>query len=242
MDVLKDARAKKYISLLDGTSPSYNVLNGCRCLVKNMPEGVHSEIATPFNSNSAEICIMRKGENIGEILLYITKKSYFDGDTMKLLVREMLNATDNCLTNEFYRILHTNFLMHPPCAQYMSKVYDDFILVPSKNYFSGMPLWDYLVDCLNRMVNAIFFYENKEATVYAIKKTLIFCVEILQMDFEVSKIKNVPKPLVMKCFKYHPEKKTKMLKIMKILNQLFKTRQDFQMPVIHLVMLVNQFH
>lgn len=239
MDLLKDATVKEYISSLDGISPSYNLLNSCQCLQKNMPEGIHAETTKPYNNNSAELAAMRKCNNIKLVSVFITMKSYFNGDTMKMLMNKMLKCKDTDTVEDFYYVLYSNFLMHPPCAQYMNLEYENLLLTPYKNYFMGMTLWDYLIDCLNLITSRSFPNQDNKVAIYSIKKSFIFCVDILQMDFEVSKKKNC-NPLVMKCLKYDPEKKPRMHKFTNFLNKLFKDMKDFEIPVIHLAMLVNQ--
>lgn len=246
MDLLKNATVKEYISSLDGSSPCYIMLNTCQCLKRNMPDGAHNKDAICFRNNSVELAVLRESSKIRSVVMYISKKSYFGGDSMKMLTNSMLNCIDVDTIDRFYYVINTNFLMHPPCAHYMNKEYENFILTPYKKCFLEMTLWDYLIDCLNKITKGSFLNldgddKDNKVSIYAIKKSFTFCVEVLQMDFEVSKKKNY-QPLVLKCLKYNPVRKTRMHKMYSLLDKLFKNMKDFKMPAIHLAMLINQFN
>lgn len=241
MNLLKDPMVKEYILSFNGRSPGYELPNKCQCLQNNMPEGAHAETTEPFNDNSAELATMRENIRMKSLVMYITKKSYFNGDTMKMLITKMLKCKDVSKVEMVYHVLNTNFLIHPPCAQYMNVEYETFLLTPYRDYFSGMTLWDYLIDCLSRLSSRSFPNQDNKVVVYAIKKLLVFCVDLLQMDFEISQKKNC-NPLVMKCLKYNPEKKTRVHKFTKLLDELFTNRKDFKIPTIDLAILVNKFN
>ncbi|XP_025202472.1 uncharacterized protein LOC112599676 [Melanaphis sacchari] len=239
MNILKDSRVKEYISSLDGLSPVQYVPTVCQCIKENFPENAHSDIAYPFSNNLAELAANQGPKNIRLIVMYITKTSFFNGDTMKFLVNEMLECKEDATVEQYYNVLDQNFKMHPPCAQYMDTEYEQLILGPYRKCFGEMTLWDYIIERLNQITSGSLLYGDNKAFDLAFKRCFSFCVCILQMDFEVSKKRNI-RSLIAKCLKYNSERKTRMSEITKLLDMLFNTGYDFQMPVINLAILVNQ--
>jgi len=211
----------------------------CQCIKHNLAEDAHSNIANPFSNNLAELAANRGPKHIRLIVMYITKVSYFNGDTMRFLVNEMLECKDVATVEQYYNVLDQNFKMHPPCAQYMNTEYEQLLLGSYKKYFGEMTLWDYIIELLNQITSGTLLYGDNKAFDLAFKRCFSFCICVLQSDFEVSKIKNV-KSLVAKCLKYNSERKTRMSEITKLLDMLFNTGYDFQIPVINLAILVSQ--
>ncbi|KAF0752994.1 ACYPI006543 protein [Aphis craccivora] len=239
MDMLKDSIVKKYKSSLDGWNPLQCMPLDCQCIRENISEDAHSVIAYPYSNNMAELAAIQGPKNIRLIIMYISKTCYFNGDTMKYLVNEMLQCKDVETIEQYYNVLDQNFNMHPPCAQYMDKEYDKLLLGSHRKYFEEMSLWDYIIKLLNQITTGEILYGDNEAYDLAFKNCLSFCICILQIDFEVSKRKNV-RPLVAKCLKYHSARKTRMSDITKLLDTLYNTGYDFQVQVIDLALLVNQ--
>lgn len=239
MNILKDSRVIEYISSLDGLSPIQYVPTVCQCIKENIQEDAHSDIAVPFSSNLAELAANQGPKYIKLIVMYITKTSYFNGDTMKFLIKEMLECKDVEIVEQYYNVVAQNFKMHPPCAQYMETEYEKLLLGSYKHNFREITLWDYIIECLNNMTNGSLLYGDDKAYDLAFKRCFSFCICVLQIEFEVSKKKNV-KSLVAKCLKYKLERKTRMSEITKLLDMLFNTGYDFQMPVINLAILVSQ--
>lgn len=240
MNLLRDRRVVKYISSLDGLSPSQYVPMACLCIKENMLiNDAHCETVKPFSKNLAELAANQGPKNIRLIVMYITKVFYFNGDTMKFLVNEMLECRDVETVEQYYNVLDQNFMKHPPCAQYMHTEYEQLLLSTYRKCFNEMTLWDYLVDCLNQITSGIILYGDSEVHDLAFKRCFTFCVTILQIDFEVSKKKNL-RSLVAKCLNYNCERRTRMSEINKLLDMLFNTGYDFQMPVINLAILISQ--
>jgi len=92
---------------------------------------------------------------------------------------------------------------------------------------------------LNQITTGDILYGDNEVYYLAFKRCLSFCICILQIDFEVSKRKNVI-PLAAKYLKYHSTRKTRMSDITKLLDMLYNTGYDFQTQVIDPALLVNQ--
>jgi len=239
MNILKDSLVKDYISSLNGSSPIQYVPKNCQCIKENIPEDAHSGIAYPFSNNLAELAANQGPKNIRLIVMYVTKTSYFNGDTMKFLVNEMLVCKDVATIEQYYNVLDKNVMMHPPCAQYMDTEYEQLLLGSYRKYFGEMTLWDYIIELLNQITNGSLVYGDNPAFDLAFKRCFSFCVCVLQIDFEVSKRKNV-RSLVAKCLKYNSERKTRMSEITKLLDMSYKTGYDFKMQVIHLAILINQ--
>jgi len=240
MNILKDSTVKNYILSLDGLSPAQYVFTHCECINKNnIPEDAHSNIAVPFSSNLAELAANRGPKNVRLIVMYITDTSYFNADTMKFLVNEMLECKDVGTVEQYYNVLDKNLKLHPPCAQYMDKEYEQLLLSTYRNHFGEMTLWDYIVDCLNNITRGSLLYGDDDVFDLAFKRCFSFCIHILLVDSEVSKNKN-RRSLVAKCLKYRLERRTRMSEIITLLDKLYNTGYDFQMPVIHLAILVSQ--
>jgi len=239
MNILKDNRVKDYISSLNGWNPIQYMPLHCQCFGENISEDTHSVIAYPFSNNLAELAAIQGPKNVRSIIMYITETSYFNGDTMKYLVNEMLQCKDVATIEQYYNVLDQNFKMHPPCAQYMDKEYEKLLLLSYRKYFGEMSLWDYIIELLNQITTGDILYGDNEAYDLAFKRCLSFCICILQIDFEVSKRKNV-RPLVAKCLNYHSARKTRMSDITKLLDMLYNTGYNFQTQVIDLALLVNQ--
>jgi len=151
----------------------------------------------------------------------------------------MLECKKVQTTEQYYNVLDKNFKLHPPCAQYMEKEYEQLLLSSYRNHFGEMTLWDYIVECLNNITRGSLLYGDNEAFDLAFNRCFSFCVRILEVDFEVSKKKN-KRSLVAKCLKYKLERRTRMSEISTLLDKLFNTGYSFQMPVIHLAILVSQ--
>lgn len=239
MNILENSEVKEYISSLNGKSFCHYLIIDCQCFNENTPLNDHAEKAEPFSKNLAELAVNRTSKNPRLVVMYISKKSYFSGDTMKLLIYRMLDSKDVDKVEQYYTILDQNFRVHPPCAPYMATEYENFILTSFNSCFGEIVLWDYLMDCFNRIVSGSILYGDNEPFDLAFKRCFSFCVSILQINFEVSK-KNGLRPLIMKCLKFNPERRTRMSEITKLLDMLFNTGYGFQMPVINLAILVNQ--
>ncbi|KAF0706323.1 ACYPI006543 protein [Aphis craccivora] len=239
MNILKDSRVKEYISSLNGWNPLQRMLLHCQCIGENISEDAHPVIAYPFSNNLAKLAAIQGPKNIRLTVMYITETSYFNRDTMTFIVNKMLQCNDVATIEQYYNVLDQNFKMHPPCAQYMNKEYEKLLLGSNKKYFGEMSLWDYIIGLLNQITTGDILYGDNEAYDLAFKKCLSICICILQIDFEVSKRKNV-RPLVAKCLKYHSTRKTRMSDITKLLDMLYNTGYDFQTQVIDLALLVNQ--
>jgi len=239
MNILKDSRVKEYISSLSGWTPIQYMPIHCQCTEENIPEDAHSVIAYPFSNNMAELAANQGPKNTSLIIMYITKTSYFNGDTMKFLVNKMLQCKDVATIEQYYNVLDQNFKMHPPYAPHMDKEYEKLLLRSYRKYFGEMSLWDFIIELLNQITTGDILYGDNEAYDLAFKRCLSFCICILQIDFEASKIKNV-RPLVVKCLKYHSSRKTRMSDTTKLLDMLYNTGYDFQTQVIDLALLVNQ--
>lgn len=238
MDILKNNRVKEYLRTLNGKSPIQYVITICKCIENNYPKNVHSERTNPFSNNFVELATVDQKQN-GSLVAFITKTTYFSGDTMKYLLNEMLNCKSIERVEQFNNVLERNFKFHPPCAQYMAVEYEQLILTPYRKYFMEMSLWDYLIENLNCLKNGSFLYGNDEVFDLAFKRCLSFCVRVLQVNFEVSK-KNDFRPLIMKCLKYNPERRTRLSDISKLLNMVFNTGYDIQMPIIYLAIIINE--
>ncbi|XP_060858991.1 uncharacterized protein LOC132936310 [Metopolophium dirhodum] len=239
MNILKDKSVIRYITSLDGLSPAQHLLTVCQCIKKNIPEDAHSDIAVPFSSNLAELAANQGPNHLRQIKMYIKKTSYFNTDTMKFLINKMLECKDIKTIEHYYCVLDKNFKLHPPCAEYMDKEYEQLLLSSYRNNIGEMTLWDYIVECLNNITKGSLLYGDDKAFELAFKMCFSFCIGILQVDFEVSKKKN-NRSLVSKCLKYKLERRTRMSEISTLLDHLFNTGYNFQMPVIHLAILVNQ--
>jgi len=239
MDIFKDSQVIRYIASLNGSSPAQHVPTVCQCIEKNIPDDTHSDIAVPFSSNLAELAANSEQKDIRLIVMYITNSSYFNGDTMKFLVSEMLICNDVVTVEHYYHILEKNLMLHPPCAQYMNTEYDQLLLSSSVNQFGEMALWEYIIERLVKISEGSILYANNKAFDLAFKRCFSFCISILQIDFEVSKKKNI-RSLVSKCLKYKLERRTRMSEINKLLDVLFNTGYNFQISIIHLAMLVSQ--
>jgi len=241
MDVLKDCMATEYFSSLDGLNPAKNYeATLCRCITGNVPEDIHSDIAVPYSSNLVALAAKNGGRNnVRLILMYISKVSYFDGDTMKFLVNKMLECKLVETVEEYYNVLDKNLNMHPPCAQYMDTEYEKLLLSSTNNHFGGMTLWDYIIEFLINLTEGSLSHGDDKVVDLAFKRCFSFCIRILQFDLEMSKKKNI-RPLVAKCLKYKLERRTRMSEIRKLLNRLFNTGYDFQLHIVDLAYLVSQ--
>lgn len=238
MDILKNSRVQEYINSLNGKSPIQYGLTVCQCILQNISKNAHSEIAKPFSNNLVELVAVDQKQN-RSMVSYITKTTYFSGDTMKYLLNEILNCKDVETIEMYNNVIDQNFKFHPPCAQYMHLEYEKLMLTPYRKYFMEMSLWDYLIEQFNCMTNGSILYGNDVVFDLAFKRCFSFCVRVLQVNFEMSKKEDF-RPLIMKCLNYNPERKTRLSTINKLLNMLFNTGYDFQMPIIHLAILINE--
>jgi len=239
MNLLKNDRVQEYISSLGGMNPSQKKLSICKCLQKNSLVNAHTQDAKQFSNNLAKVAVTQGNDTIKSVVIYITVTSYFGGNTMQYLIENMLNAEDITNVQVYYNILDSNFDLHPPCAKYMSEEYEKLLLVPHTNYFQDMALWDYLIDRLRCLIDGTYLYGENVVFDFSFKMLFCFCIDILNVDFEVSK-KNNSDALIMKCLKYNPKRKTRMYDITTLLDKLFNTGFNFQMPVINLALLINE--
>jgi len=240
MNIFQDSQVIEYIESLDGLSPvQLYETTVCQCIQNNIPEDAHLNIVIPFSSNLAELAANREQKNVKQIVMYITKSSYFNGDTMKFLISEMLICNDVETVEQYYHVLDNNLMQHPPCAHYMYMEYDLLLLSSTRNYFEEMALWDYIIERLSKIADGSILYGSNKTFDLAFKRCFSFCVYILQIDFEVSK-KKKRRSLVAKCLKYKLERRTRMSEINKLLDKLYNTGYEFKMPIIHLAILVNQ--
>jgi len=240
MDLFKNAQVQKYVSSLKEINPSQYKLSVCQCLQKNLPDNAHAEVATSFVSNCAELAAIGEISKLGSIVLYITMTTYFNGNTMKFFINKMFKCEDITTVSMFSNVLECNFDMHPPCAKYMSVEYEELLLIPYRNYFKKMSLWDYLIDRLKCLVNGSYLYGNNEVYDSTFKWVLKFSINILNVDFEVSKKKS-SKALVLKCLKNNSERKTRMYEITTLLDKLINTGYDLETPIIDFALLINNF-
>lgn len=234
--------AKEYLSLLNGTSPAFVSLQmlDCNCIVNNVqPNDAHSENATPVSSNLAELAANQGANNVRSVVMYLSKTSYFNSNTMKFLINKMLECTKIGIIESYYSTINSNFNMHPPCAFYMKTEYKQLLLTPHGRYFNKMTLWDFLVENFELITSGSFLNGENKAHDLAFKRCLDFCIKVLMVDFEASKTDNC-KPLIMNCLEYNPKRRTRMSKITKLLDTLINTRNDLQMPIFNLAYLIEQ--
>lgn len=274
MQSVKEGSFQYYLSQFGGSSPIMETfMFNCKCLSENPPpNSTHCETASSLSSNLAELAA---NQDPRSVVIYLTKTSYFNSDTMKYLVGKMFRCSqlhselqskldlkrhieEEEVEDEIeeepeiierdvetliqkielnYQALDRNFDMHPPCAHYMKKEYQQLMLTPYRE-FQQMTLWDFLVDSFKRLTNGSRVYGRNKVYDLAFKRSLNFCVNILAVDYEVSKIDG-SKPLIMTCLKYNPERRTRV-QITKLLETLFNTGHDFQMSVFNLIYLINQ--
>lgn len=242
MNIMKNPSIQDYLSTLDGKSPVYDmlVMFNCKCIVECVQSNdAHSENAAPVSSNLAELAANQGPKHITSIVMYVTKTSYFNCDTMKFLVGKMLECVDIGVVESYYQTLERNFNMHPPCARYMKTEYEQLMLSPYRKCFKEMTLWDFLVDSFKLITSGSFLYGENKVYDLAFKRCLDFCVTVLQIDFEASKIDS-SRPLIMKCLNYNPDRKTRMSEITKLLEMLFNTGYDLQMSIFNLAYLIDQ--
>lgn len=235
MDILKNNRVQEYLRTLNGKSPIQHVTTICQCMQNDFPQNAHCDERNPFSNNLVELATV----NQSRLVMYITKTTYFSGNTMKYLLNEMLNCKNVEKVEWYNNVLEQNFKFHPPCAQYMNLEYEQLLLAPYRKYFMEMSLWDYLIENFKLMSNTSFLYGDDDVFALAFEKCLSFCVRVLQLNFEASK-KNNFRPLIMKCLRYNPERRTRLHDISKLLNMAFNTGYDVQMSIIHLAILVNE--
>lgn len=240
MDSFRDPKFIRYKSLLEGSSLCQNVLTTCQCLKGNMFKNNHSVIAKPVSHNLAELANKsREQANSNAMMMYITNTFYFNHVTMQYLANEMLVSDETKVVQKYYDILNRNFTTHPPCASYMEKEYEQLFLTKCNNYFTGMTLWNYLIQCFDHITSGSVTYGNNKARDLAFKRCLSFCVTVLQMNYEVAKHCKTT-AIIMKCLKYDPERKTRMSEINKTLYILFNSVYDFQMPICNLLILIDR--
>lgn len=242
MNLLKDQRAQEYLANTDPKMVEFGMLNrptNCLCILKNLPENSHSGIVTPFSRNLAELAAYEGAEY--HCTMPISKEFYFNSDTMVFLINEMLNSENVVTVEQYYNVLDLNFSEHPPCASYMNVEYEQLLLSSNKQFLKEMTLWDYLIENFNLIINGSLLYGDNKVFDTAFKRCFSFCLAILEVDFEVSKMKNV-RPLIMKCLRFNPVRKTRLSEITKVLDMLFNTGYDFQILVIRLAKLINDIN
>lgn len=238
MNLLENVRVREYVSSLNGTNTSPYV---CRCLQKDPPaEDVHSEFAQLYSDNMVQLAASEEVWTMNSMVMYITKTSYFGANTMNYLIDSMLKSKDIVHVYRCYSVLQVNISMHPPCAVYMRAEYEKLMLIPYQDNFKGMAIWDYLICYLNRIKSGSYLYGDSEVFDAAFNKFFCLCVDILNADFDASQKYNF-KALVMKCLKINPERKTRMNEITTLLDKLFNTGYNIQLPVVKLALLINKF-
>lgn len=241
MDLFNSREVKQYMILLNKQSSCKYVMTDCQCIKKNLPKDAHINGACPFSSNMAELAVRQYSDNISFVLMYLSHAFYFNAETMKFIINEMMNCKNIKIIDQYYYVLERNLRMHPPCANYMTEEYEQLMVMHEhKNIttcFRGMSLWEYLMECIKRITSGSILLGNNQAFDLAFYKYFKFCVYILQMEYEVSK-KNGTRPLIMKCLKYNSENRTR-LKITKLLDKLFNTGYNFEVPVVQLAILIK---
>lgn len=243
MNLLQNDKVQEYISTLAGKSPCHYIRINCQCLQENMPLNGHDENAKPYSDNMVQLEIKNLSpKNLRPALINIRNSQYFNGISMMFLVKEMLNCKTVVSVEQHYNILDKNLTMHPPCAPYMNREYEHFIITPYKyfeDFEEDMSLWDYLMQSFNKIINGNLLYGSNRVFDLAFKRCFSFCVSILLMNFELCK-KNGFSPLISKLLNFNPNRKTRKCGITKMLDMLFNSGLDFQMPVINLAILVNE--
>lgn len=245
MNLFNNPNVIKLVKILNGQSTCKYLPTDCHCMNNNFPEEVHKNKARPFSSNMAELAARQDPDAINLIIMYISEIYFFNADTMKFLINEMLNCKIVRTIDHYYTVLDRNLRMHPPCADYMTKDYEKLMLMHNQENASkffvlrGMSLWEYLMECFYRITSGSILCGENHAFDTAFYKLLKFCVNILQMDCEVAK-NNGTRPLIMKCLNFDPVKKSKFTEITELLDMLFITGYSFQMPVVQLAILVKE--
>lgn len=243
MNILQNDKVQEYISSLAGKSPCHYIRINCQCFQENMPLNGHDEDAQAYSNNMMQLAILNLStKNLKPALIHIRKTQYLKGISMMFLVEKMLNCKDVESVEQFYNILDKNFTTHPPCAPYMNKEYENFIITPYK-YFADfeedMSLWDYLMKSFNNIISGDLLYGTIRVFDLAFKRCFSFCVNILLIDFESCK-KNGLRPLISKLLNFNPNRRTRKSRIIKMLDMLFNSGLDFPMPIINLAILVNE--
>lgn len=225
---------------LENINPSTYVHTICQCLKENVLENNHLTIATPVSNNLVELAIKtRKKSNISTTIMYITNASYFSSNTMQFLINEILFTYEEKVIQSYYDILYRNFTTHPPCANYMENEYEQLFLTSNSSYFRGFTLWDYLMKCFIRIAKGSILYGSGNTCDLAFKRCLSFCVTVLEMNYEVTKhTKTIP--IIIKCLKYNPERKTRMYQLNKSLDILYDIQYDFQVSLCNLMILIKK--
>lgn len=244
MQVLGNRVVQEYVSSLNGNNPAFSLLTGCRCIgvdndASNDGHVDGGVVASPVSHNLVELAANQGPKDVRLIGIYVTKVSYFKGDTMKFLIDRMLAAKNTETVEYYHNALDKNFTMHPPCAHYMRAEYEQMMLAECKKYFKDTCLWDYLIQLLNLVTNGTFVYGEDEVFDLAFKRCFAFCVNVFQINFEVAERRNF-KPLIMSCLKYNPMRTTRMSEISKLLDRLFNTGYNFQVPVVSFAILIDR--
>lgn len=239
MNLLKDTKVIEYMSLMDSISFDQFMNLNCDCFDADSPGDSHAGTKTSFSTNLAELAANQESKSISLTALYITNATYFNGETMAFLLNCMLESQDVVMVEGYRSILDKNFKAHPPCAHYMNVEYETLMLTPFKRYFKEMGFWDYLVSTFNQITDGTILYGENKASDLAFRRALDFCICILRINFEKSKINNC-RPLIMTCLKYNPERKTRLSEINKLLDMLFNTGYNFQVQIVNLAILIHQ--
>lgn len=244
MQVLQNRVVQEYVSSLNGKNPVFGLFTGCRCIDDDHPSSDDGHVdpgvlVSPVSHNLVELAANQGPKDVRLVGIYVTKQSYFNGDTMKFLIDRMLAAESTETVEYYYSALDKNFTMHPPCAQYMKDEYEKMMLAECKKYFKHTCLWDYLLQLLNLVTNGTFVYGENEVFDVAFKRCFSFCANVFQINFEVAQRRNY-KPLIMTCLKYNPMRTTRMSEISKLLDRLFNTGYNFQMPVVSFAILIDR--
>lgn len=240
MNLFSDDKVKEYLSSLGETKAIQLVRTICQCHTTNALVKIHDETATAHSDNMVQLATSQEGAPLRTLVMYITEKSYFSGDSMRHLIVKMFDSKDMAGVLMYSNVLNTNFGMHPPCARYMSDEYYKLLLVPFDGHFRDMTLWRYLIHRLNDIVDRSYPYGRDKVSDMAFKRTLTFCVNLLQMDAEVYSQTNV-KPLIIKCLNINVDHEHRMVFMKKILDMAFVEGQDLQVPIINLAVLLRRF-
>lgn len=245
MNLFNNTNVIEFVETLNGQSSCKYILTDCHCINNNFPENTHINKAKPFSSNMAELAVRQERKSINLVVMYISEMYFFNVDTMKFLINEMLNCDIIRTIDEYYTLIDRNFRMHPPCADYMTQDYEQLMLMheqenaPKFFILRGMSVWEYLMECFNRIASGSILCGDNHAFDTAFYKLFKFCVNILILEYEVAK-KNGTRPLIMKCLNYDPERKSKLSEITRLLDMLFITRYSFQMSVVQLAILIKE--
>lgn len=229
--------------IADRISNSYllsreTVFTNCRRTLRSVQSCVHDETATMHNHNMVQMSVAQKEFPLSSVMMYITDKSFFGGESMAFLMDKMVacKTTDSALM--FHSVLQNNFYMHPPCAKYMAEQYFKLMLFPSENHFGGMRYWDFLIDCLKKIVDGSYSYgRNRDADI-GFKKSFSFALTLLQFDYETS-VFNKVESLIIKCLNYNMAETGGINGLSHLLNMVYNVDVDLKVLAIDFAVLLN---